>query len=325
MRIIDLETIRRVLPRIDLMPAIEAGFAAYSRDEAVVPPVGELLFEDPPGEVHVKYGYLKNDEYYVVKVASGFYLNPGLGLPSGNGLMLLFSRRTGALRSVLLDEGYLTDVRTAVAGAVAARYLAPGRIECIGIVGTGTQARLQLQYLRPVTECRRALVWGRSLQKLDRYRDDMAHAGFDIGTTCEMAEVGSACNLIVTATAATAPLLLDRHVRAGTHITAVGSDASYKQELDAAILGRADRVVADSFAQCRERGEIAHALRAGLIDAERVVELGAVISGAVNGRTSDAQITVADLTGVAVQDIQIAKAVFEAQSDAPKAGVPGKA
>jgi ornithine cyclodeaminase len=312
MKIIGLEEIKRMLPSLDLMEALEAGFVAYSSGAAVVPPVGELLFEDPPGDVHIKYGYLKGDDYFVVKIASGFYHNPDCGLPSGNGLMLLFNQKTGAVMAVLLDEGYLTDVRTAIAGAIAARYLAPRLVDRIGIFGTGVQARLQLRHLAPVTRCRKVAVWGRHPQRLERYRNDMEPEGFSIDTTSDAAEVASTCNLIVTATVATAPLLWNHQVREGTHITAVGADAAYKQELDPAILSRAGIVVADSISQCRERGEIAHALRASRIREEQLIELGQVISGAKPGRTSESQLTIADLTGVAVQDIQIAKAVFEA-------------
>ena len=149
--IIGRDEIERILPRVDLLDIMEEGFAAYSRGEVTVPPPGELLFDDPPGDVHIKYGYIRNDDYYVIKIASGFYRNPELGLPSSNGLMLLFSRQTGCLTAVLLDEGRLTDVRTAAAGAVVAKYLAPKTVGCIGIVGAGIQARLQLLNLLPVT------------------------------------------------------------------------------------------------------------------------------------------------------------------------------
>jgi ornithine cyclodeaminase len=312
MRTIGLLEMKRVLPAIDLVGALESGFVAYSQGKAVVPPVGELLFQDPPGDVHIKYGYLPGEDYYVIKIASGFYKNPEVNLPSGNGLMLLFSQKTGELKCILLDEGYLTDVRTAVAGAIAAKHLAPGRVNRIGILGTGVQARMQLQYLALATDCKNVLAWGRRSQGLDQYRKDMEEAGFDVAAARHAGEIAADCNLIVTATVSTSPLLHGAEIRPGTHITAVGADASYKQELDPAILKRADLVVADSISQCCERGEIAHALRAGLLQKERLLELGNVIAGTAPRRTSDSQITVADLTGVAVQDIQIAKAVFEA-------------
>ena len=310
MLIATLAEIEQVLPRLDLLPAIEGAFARYSAGEAVVPPVGELLL--PGGDVHIKYGYLQGGPYYVVKIASGFYDNSALGLPSSNGLMLLFSQRTGEPVAVLLDEGRLTDIRTAVAGAVAARHLAPDGVRRIGIVGTGIQARLQLRHLAGIVGCRRALAWGRSEHQVEAYRGALADDGFDVAVTLDADEILATCDLVVTTTPATTPILRAELLRPGTHITAVGSDTAAKQELEVGILARADVVVADSRAQCRERGEIHHALAAGVLAEDRVVELGDVIAGRAGGRTAEDQITVADLTGVAVQDIAIASAVFEA-------------
>ncbi len=310
MKIYYRDQIEKVLPTLDLLPAIEAGFEAYSTGKAEVPPVGELLLEK--GDVHIKYGYLHDDEYYVIKIASGFYRNPHLGLPTGNGMMLLYDQTTGQPVSILLDEGRLTDIRTAVAGAVAAKYLAPGNVERIGIVGTGVQARLQLTHLESVTGCRRVLVWGRGQSQLDRYRQDMASSGFTIETTLDAADILGTCNLVVTTTPATAPLLTAANLQPGTHITAVGSDTPTKQELEAAILEQADLVVADSIAQCLVRGEIHQAFKAGCLAEADLLELGSIIAGQAPGRTSDSQITVADLTGVAVQDIKIAEAVHTA-------------
>ncbi len=226
--------------------------------------------------------------------------------------MLVFSQKTGTLEAVLLDEGHLTDIRTAVAGAITAKYLAPSSIERIGIVGTGVQARLQLEYLAPVTDCRDVLVWGRNGDKLSAYEQDMSAKGFEVSTTTDADDIIASCNLIVTTTAATSPLLSGQ-VQPGTHITAMGSDTHDKQELHADILQGADLVVADSISQCLERGEIHQALNSNAIAETDLVELGSIIAGDVAGRTSDDQITVADLTGVAVQDIQISKAVIGAE------------
>lgn len=310
MRIISREEIEAILPSLDLTRAIEEGFVAYSSGQAEVPPVGELLLEK--GDVHIKYGYIRQDDFYVIKIASGFYENPTIGLPSSSGLMLLFSQETGEPKGILLDEGYLTDTRTAVAGAVVAKYLAPHKIECIGIVGTGTQAHLQVSYLKSVTSCRQVLVWGRGEDQLARYRQDMETHDFIIETTRSTADILRACNLIVTATPATEPLLTVTDLQAGTHITAIGSDTPYKQELDPAILRDADVVVADSIQQCLVRGEVHKAIRAGYLVQEELVELGDIIAGHTTGRTSDDQVTVADLTGVAVQDIKIATAIYNA-------------
>lgn len=309
--IIQLKEIKEIISTLDVLPAIESGFVAYSNKKAVVPPVGEMLFQNPPGEVHIKYGYLLDDNYYLIKIASGFYENPKLNLSSSNGLLLLFSQKTGELSSILLDEGYLTDLRTAIAGAVAAKYLAPKNIECIGIIGTGIQARAQLLQLKGVTSCRKVMVAGRNQKRLDECKDEMEHEGFSITTTMNMRDIPLSCNLIVTTTPSTSPLIFAQDVQQGTHITAMGADTASKQELESLILQKADLVVADSIAQCRERGEISHALQEGLIQEEKISEIGNVIAGKVPGRVDDKQISVADLTGVAVQDIQIAKTVYE--------------
>ena len=317
MNIFTLDQIHSVLPGIDLIPAIEEAFRRYSAGQAVVPPVGELLLEK--GEVHIKYGYMQGGEYYVIKVASGFYGNPQRGLPSSSGLMLLFNQETGQPEAVLLDEGHLTDVRTAVAGAIAASHLAPQTVQRIGIVGTGIQARLQLRYLAEVTPCREVLVWGRGQAQLDAYQKEMEAEGFQIAATLDTAVLQTSCNLIVTTTPAAHPLLHAKYLQPGTHITAVGSDTPHKQELDPHILARADLVVADSIPQCLARGEIHQAIKAGLLAEEDLVELGQIISGETPGRTQDDQITVADLTGVAVQDMAIATAVLQRLLQKPPA------
>jgi ornithine cyclodeaminase len=321
-RIIGLEEIRVALRGVDLLPGIERAFVAYSSGRAVVPPVGELLLPDVHADVHIKYGYIVGDPYYVIKVASGFYRNPERGLPSSNGLMLVFNRATGELVAILLDEGLLTDLRTGAAGAIAAKHLAPKRVRRIGIVGSGTQARHQLRMLKPVTPCRDVLAWGRHPERLARYRDEMVAEGFTVATTTEVDDVMASCELIVTATASRAPLLMRDQIRPGVHITAVGADSPVKQELDPLILRRADVVVADSISQCLERGEIAHAVRSRSLRPDDVVELGAVIAGTAAGRTAEEEVTVADLTGVAVQDIEIARTVLEAMGvEAPRGNV----
>lgn len=309
--IFNLEQIKTALQDVDVTAAIEEGFVAYSRGDVVVPPVGELVFEDPPGDVHIKYGYIRNDDHFVIKVASGFYGNTALGLPQADGLMLVFSQKTAQLECILLDECHLTNVRTAAAGAVVARHLAPRTVERIGVFGAGVQGRMQVEALLPITDCREVIVWGTGSDELEAYRAAMAPHGLSIETTTVGDEIAATANLIITATPSHTPLLDVNQIRPGTHITAMGSDTREKNELDPAILGKADVVVADSIEQCLERGEVYQAIRAGELGEERVVELGDVIVNPDLGRTSDSQITVADLTGVAVQDIQISKAVVE--------------
>ncbi|HEV2613571.1 MAG TPA: ornithine cyclodeaminase family protein [Gammaproteobacteria bacterium] len=312
MKIINLDQIKTLLNSINIIPAIEAGFVAFSNWQVVIPPVGELLFKDPPGDVHIKYGYIKQDDYYVIKVASGFYENPKLQLPSSNGLMLIFNQKTGELLSILLDEGYLTNIRTAAAGAIVAKHLAPKKVNKIGIIGTGTQARLQLDYLKKVISCKDVMIFGRDHIQTLEFQKYFLSNNFNIQIAQTIGELASSCNFIITATPSIQPLLFAEHIKPGTHITAIGADSPHKQELDEAVFGKADIIVADSISQCSERGDIAHALHNNIINPNQILELGNIISGKHKGRTTEDQITIADLTGLAVQDIQIAKAVYNA-------------
>ena len=314
-------TLDQIKPLVDiprLIDDIETGFVLFSEGKATVPPVGFLHFDEPPGDVHIKYGAISGDEHWVLKEASAFHENAHRGRPVADGLLLVFSQRTGALELILLDECWLTDMRTAAAGAVAARQLAPAEVRGIGIVGTGVQARMQLEMLAHVVDSRRCSVWGRSPEKVQEMIDELGERetirswGLEMEAAPSLEALLSVSDLVVTTTSATEPLLRAEMVRPGTHVTAMGSDDHGKQELEAALLGRADVVVADSRAQCVDHGECRAGVEEGRLDEDAIVELGAVIAGLAPGRTRDDQITVADLTGVAVQDIQIAKMVARA-------------
>jgi ornithine cyclodeaminase len=310
MRIFEKKQIQKAVSFSAILDAIEKGFVIYSRQEAVIPPVGILHFDHPPGDCHIKYGYAKEDKYYIVKVASGFSDNPSIGIPVGNGLMLLFDKKTGMPVCILLDEGYLTDLRTAAAGAIAAKYLAPKHISRIGIIGTGTQAHYQLRLLESVTDCRKVMLWGRDRSKALQFSKNPDLKSFHIEIAEDLDQLTVACNLIVTTTSSSTPLLFAQQIQKGTHITAVGADDMGKQELDAHIFKKADRIIVDSCSQCSIFGDTSFALRAGLIASNQMVELGSIIANPSLGRTDNEQITIADLTGVAIQDLQIAVATY---------------
>jgi ornithine cyclodeaminase len=307
--VFNLEEIRAVIDEAAVIDAVESAFAAYSRGDAVVPPVGLLHFDDPPGDVHIKYGTVRGGDVYVVKVASGFYDNPKRGLPTSDGLMLVFDAGTGLLGAVLLDEGWLTELRTGAAGAVVARHLAPP-VERIGMIGAGVQGRFQLRALAHVTECRDVVVWSRTAERAEAFRAELGVEGWSVAVGSSPAAVAAMCNLVVTATPTQSPVLAADDIGPGTHITALGSDNIGKQELGVDLLGQADVVVADSISQATHHGECAPAIAAGTLNRESIVELGAVIDDPSLGRTGPDQITVADLTGVAVQDIAVAEMAF---------------
>ncbi|MDC0040020.1 ornithine cyclodeaminase family protein [Paracoccaceae bacterium] len=310
-QVFKLDEILDALKDIDVVNVIAQGFKALSEGKVVIPPIGEMLFPDVDGELHIKYGAIKGDEDFVVKMATGFFQNPTIGLSPFSGCMMVFSQKTGHISSVLLEEGELTNHRTAAAGAVAAKCLAPKNVKMIGIVGTGVQSRLQALYLQKITDCRNLVVWGRNKDKVELAAADMHAMGYEVKVAENLNDLCKLSQLIVTTTPATSPLLKLEMIAPGTHITAMGSDTSDKCELSPEILDLADIVAADSIEQAIQRGEISQALKVGKCNKDKLVELGSIIIDPSKGRTNDQQITIADLSGVAIQDIMIAKAITD--------------
>ncbi|NIN64949.1 MAG: cyclodeaminase [Anaerolineae bacterium] len=305
--------IRRSVSLDEAISAVEAGFTRLAAGEVNLPPVMSLDMPEVKGEVHVKGAYINGSESLAIKVATGFYDNPLLGLPSGTGMMMVFSARTGFPQALLFDNGYLTDVRTAAAGAVAAKYLARKNLEVAGVVGAGAQGRYQMMALGKVRAFQKVLVYDLDKTRLDSYVAEMPEI---LGVDCVAAEdvesVVRESDILVTCTPSTEPYVRSQWLHPGLHITAMGSDAPYKQELDSSVLARADLIVCDHRGQCAERGELHHGLEDGTIgERQEIVELGDLTSGRHPGRTDEKQITVCDLTGVGVQDAAIATLAYE--------------
>lgn len=293
-----------------MIGAVEGAFKAYSQGRTICPPPGEMLFEHPDGEVHIKFGHIEGDGLYVVKVASGFWDNSSQGLPTSDGMMLAFSRATGEPVALLLDRGRLTDLRTAAAGAVCGKYLAPEKLSVVGVLGAGIQAELQVRFLRKMRSFDRVLIWARNPAAVDSYRRRLADLDVQIDLAGSPAEVAAAAELVISATASRVPLLAASDLRPGLHITAVGADSPVKQELGADLIGAVDLVVVDSRSQCATRGDLMHALAAGAVALEDVAEIGEVASGSVPGRRREDTTSVSILTGLAVQDVAVCSALL---------------
>ena len=286
---------------------VERAFAALASGRVVMPPILSMAIPDANGEVDVKTAYIPGFEGFAIKVSPGFFDNPKIGLPSLNGLMILFSARTGQVLALLLDNGYLTDVRTAAAGAVAAKYLAPADIHTAGVIGTGVQARLQLQAAHLVRPFGQALVWGRDPAKAHACAIEISAAlGIPARAEPDPARLVAASQLVVTTTPAEEPVLKADWLHPGLHVTAMGSDQAGKNEIEPAALAAADLYVADRVSQCEKLGELRSALAAGLWTRGAPPELGEIVAGTKPGRTGDSQITICDLTGTGAQDTAIA-------------------
>jgi ornithine cyclodeaminase len=275
-----------------------------------MPPVLHMDLPEAHGEVDVKTAYVSGLASFALKVSPGFFDNPRLGLPSVSGMMMLLSATTGRLEALLLDHGYLTDVRTAAAGGVAARHLAGEDARVAGVIGAGVQARLQMAALAKVRPLERILVWARDGAKADACADDLAgRLGLEAMAVNSIERLVLEADVVVTTTPARDPLVVADWLHPGLHVTAIGSDAPDKNELHPAVLERADLLVCDSRAQCAQLGELHHALEQAM--ELSTTELGEITGGAKPGRTSPDQITVCDLTGTGVQDTAIALLAFQ--------------
>lgn len=289
---------------------IERAFAALAGGGVVMPPILSMDLPEANGEVDVKTAYIPGFDGFAIKVSPGFFDNPKLGLPSLNGLMILFSARTGLVEAVFLDNGYLTDIRTAAAGAVAARHLAPEEVTTAGVIGTGVQARLQMMAAHLVRPFERVLVWGRDPRKAAQCAADLATAlGIEAEVTTDPRTLVARSQLVVTTTSARDSVLKADWLHPELHVTAMGSDQTGKCEIEPAALARADLYVCDRVSQCEISGELEAARAAGLMTDVTPPELGQIIAGQVPGRRSPRDITICDLTGTGAQDTAIASHV----------------
>ncbi|MFQ5877988.1 MAG: ornithine cyclodeaminase family protein [Acidobacteriota bacterium] len=309
--------IRARLDMRSCIEVVEEAFAAYSAGRAELPEVISLRIPGRRGEIHVKGGHLHGRRHYAVKVASAFQDNPSRGLPRNDGMVLMFDAETGAPAAFLLDNGYLTDLRTGAAGGVAARHLARRDARVVGVVGCGVQARYQLEALALVRAFREVRIYGRRPERARRCAEEMARragtpAGCRFAAAASVREAVQGADVVITVTPSREPLVKAEWLAPGAHVTAVGSDEPDKQELHPEVLARADRVVADSRAQCLRMGEIHHAVASGAIPESKIdAELGEIAAGRRPGRRGESEITVCDLTGVGVQDVAAAGAALE--------------
>lgn len=297
----------------NVLRVVEDAFAALAGGTVIMPPILSMDIPDLHAEVDVKTAYIPGFDGFAVKVSPGFFGNPALGLPSLNGLMVLLNAQTGQVDAVLLDNGYLTDIRTAAAGGVAAKHLAPNAVTTAGVIGTGAQARLQIEAAHLARPFQRVLVWGRNSDHALACADDLsARLGISAETVDEPEQVVKESQLVVTATPARDPIVMADWLHPGLHVTCMGSDQAGKTEVAPEALVAADLYACDRVSQCELLGELRGARAAGLLTDAAPPELGEIITGAHAGRKDESQVTICDLTGTGAQDTAIATAALKA-------------
>lgn len=297
----------------EAIEAVEGGFTALAEGRATIPPIVRVDVHEHNGEVDIKTAYLQGLDYFAIKIASGFFDNRLLGLPTGSGMMVLMNAKIGVPQAVLLDNGYLTDLRTGAAGAIASKYLAPEKPVSVGVIGSGMQARYQMRALKLVRDFEVLNVYGVDEDGVKEYAAEIGPAlGVEVVICNTPERLVRSSNIVVTSTPSKEPIVKAEWLHSGLHITCMGSDSEDKQEIEAGVMSQVDRLVCDKKSQCFRLGELHHALEAGIINEDdEIFELGDLTSGKVAGRSNQDEITLCDLTGVGVQDTAIALLAFE--------------
>ncbi len=310
--ILSQNEVKSCLPMSEAIRAVREAYIAFAKGRVKMPPVMHLDVSQYNGEVDIKSGYIEDLGLIGTKIASGFYDNYKLGLPPGIAVIILMDLKT-SMPVAIMDGTYVTAYRTGAAGAVAAKVLARKDSNIIGVVGAGTQARMQVLALREVFSLKKIKVWDINTTERDRYVEEMSEQlKIPIEPAEDIKNAVTETDIIVTVTPSRKALVMKEWIQEGVHINAIGADGPGKQELDPFIVKRADKIVVDSLNQCRIIGEIQHALADGLITEDDVyAEIGEILIGEKVGRETSEEITLFDATGLAAQDIAAANIVFK--------------
>ncbi len=314
--LISQSEVQKHLPMSKAIEAVRTAYSAFAKGRTQMPPVQHLDVHQYRGEVDIKSGYVEDFGLIGTKIASGFYDNQKLGLPPGVAVIVLMDLKT-SMPVAIMDGTYITAYRTGAAGAVAADVLARKDSSQVGVVGAGTQARMQILALAELFNIERIKVWDIKSARAKQYAKEIRHKiGADVHTVGTPQGVVVDADILVTVTPSRKPLISAESVQEGLHINAIGADGPGKQELDPMIMRRASKIVVDSLAQCRNIGELQHAFALDIINENDVhAEIGEILNGDKVGREDKDEITLFDATGLSVQDIAAANVVYSIAKD----------
>lgn len=310
--ILSQNDVKSCLTMSEAIRAVEEAYIAFTKGRVKMPPVMHLDVSQYNGEVDIKSGYIEDLGLIGTKIASGFYENYKLGLPPGIAVMILMDLKT-SIPIAIMDGTYVTAYRTGAAGAVAAKVLANKESKIIGVIGAGTQARMQIIALKEIFSLKEIKVWDINAAGRDLYSKEISEQlNITVEPLDNIKDAVIESDIVVTVTPSKKALVMKDWIKEGTHINSIGADAPGKQELDPRIIKKADKVVVDSLDQCRIIGEIQHALRLGLINEKDIyAEIGQILIGEKKGRESREEITLFDSTGLSAQDIAAANIVYK--------------
>jgi ornithine cyclodeaminase/alanine dehydrogenase-like protein (mu-crystallin family) len=303
--VFDLPQIAAVTSKPLIFSAVREALVAHAEGRTQVPPPLHLDFPDADGDCHVKAGHVAGAPYFTVKVAAGFYRNAERGIPTNSGLVLVLDAQTGVPAAILADEGWLTAWRT---GALITHALTPHGVDEVGILGSGLQALLQVQWLDTLRPLRQVRVWSRRSEAARRLCEELIDSGVDAAPATIEHAASMPC--VITATPSTRPLAAASAFAGAKHVTGIGTDLPGKAELPPQLFAAAALVATDDHAQCLDHGDFGNAVRAATVDANADTAVGAILRDGFDHDT--AGLTIADLTGVGATDAAVAMAVYQA-------------
>ena len=300
-----------VFGAIDAATAVERTRQAFERHAAgewVMPP---KVYVDAPPDGDFRAMPARGDGLAILKWVTSFPANSARGLPVVRGAVLVSDAATGE-ELALIECASVTSLRTGGAAAVSAQVLAREGAATVGIVGCGVNGAW-------AARCLAAIGYESGVCHDPRAQAAEALAG-ELGWSAGTREEALSQDVVVTVTPGHQPVVAPEDLREGQHLALLGADAHGKAEAQLAAIERC-RLFCDEWAQASAGGELAHAVDAGLVAREQVIEIGQVITGAAEGRRSDQEITLFDSTGLAIQDLAIVSAVYgawrEGRIDAP--------
>ena len=287
----------------DAFDAVEAVFGAMARGDAYNFPVIREAIGYADALYGFKSGFDKAGKTLGVKSGGYWPGNMDKGLTNHQSTIFLFDPDTGMLQA-LVGGNYLTAVRTAASSSVSIAHLARKDAKVLGMVGAGHQSTFQLRAAVEQRAFEKVVAWNPHPDMLPRLGAVAKELGIDFEAVTQE-ELGAQADVIITITSAFEPLMMKDWIKPGTHIACMGTDTKGKQEVDPAILAAAT-VFADEIAQSITIGEAQHAVGSGLIKQGDITPIGAVINGTHPGRSSEAEVTLFDGTGVGLQDLAVA-------------------
>jgi len=311
-RVLNRREVEQTLSMSEVLELVEKAFEERGLKRVQMPPKAYLFFSKFGGDLRVMPAYLEGMDQAGVKLVNVHPSNPTkYGLPTLLATIVLFDPETGVPISIMDGTG-ITAMRTAAASGVATKHLARKDARVLGIIGAGYQGPFQLEALNEVMKIEAVKIF----DMVGKKADDLAAMarekfGLDVSSVAAAEEAVRGSDVLVTATPSKTPIVQSEWVAKGTHINAIGADAPGKEELEAAILSRA-KIVIDDWEQASNSGEINVPLSKKIITRANIyAEIGEIVAGAKPGRVSQDEITVFDLTGLAIHDVITAWRAYE--------------